>query len=171
MIGFMDESSPQTTANTVRVWCGKKPTTVKNTDRIKANAMGFFAINGTSLIDFPDRSKIADVCTFLGRLRSCNGDRRIVAILDNYSAHRSATTIAYAGSLNIELVFLPPYSPDLNPIEPVWRKMKRAISKNRIINRAYMTSLLEERFYQEVSKTSYFTHWKETFLCDVGLNI
>ena len=37
IIGFMDESSPQTTANTQRPWSFGKPTIYKNTDKIKAN--------------------------------------------------------------------------------------------------------------------------------------
>ena len=40
IIGFMDESSPQTTANTRRLWSFGKPTIYKNTDKIKANAFG-----------------------------------------------------------------------------------------------------------------------------------
>ena len=32
IIGFMDESSPQTTANTQRLWSFGKPTIYKNTD-------------------------------------------------------------------------------------------------------------------------------------------
>ena len=160
----MDESSPQTTANTVRLWCTKKPIAAKNTDRIKANAVGFYAVNGTSAIGFPEKSKIADICDFLNAVRTSNGDRSVVAVLDNFSAHRSASTISYAGSIGIRLVFLPPYSPDLNPIEFVWRKLKRVISKNRIIDRSHMTALLEERFHQEVSKTSYFAYWKDLFL-------
>jgi transposase len=167
----MDESSPQTTANTVRLWCSCKPTVIKNTGRIKANAVGFYTMNGRSMIEFPERSKIADICDFFDSVRMYNGGRPVVAVLDNFSTHRSASTIAYAGSLGIRLVFLPPYSPDLNPIEFVWRKIKRAISKNRIIDRNHMVALLEERFIQETVKTSYFTHWKELFLPTFNLNI
>jgi transposase len=167
----MDESSPQTTANTVRVWCTDKPTAVKNTGRIKANAVGFYAVNGNSAIEFPEGSKIADICGFFRTVRIYNGDRPVVAVLDNFSAHRSASTISYAESLGIRLVFLPPYSPDLNPIGFIWKKVKRVISKNRIIDRSHMTSLLEERFIQETAKTSYFTRWRELFLSTFNLNI
>ena len=36
--------------------------------------------------------------------------------------------IKEAERLGIELVFLPPYSPDLNPIEYIWKSIKRIIS-------------------------------------------
>ncbi|MDR2408083.1 MAG: transposase [Bacteroidales bacterium] len=31
----------------------------------------------------------------------------------------------------IELIFLPPYSPDLNPVEPVWWLMRKQVTHNR----------------------------------------
>jgi len=160
----MDEASPQTTANTVRVWSPEKPVSVKNTDRIKANAVGFYAMNGTSAVGFPARSKIADVCGFLDEVRARNGDRPVVIVLDNFSSHRSLDTISYAESLNIRLVFLPPYSPSLNPIEFIWKTLKRSVSKIRFVDRDDMISLLGERFMNEAAKDSYSAYWRALFL-------
>ncbi|MDR6223032.1 hypothetical protein J2750_001494 [Methanococcoides alaskense] len=64
-MGFLDESSPQTTANTQRLWSFNKPKISKNTTRIKVNAFGFYSINGNSVIDFKEHSKKEDVCEFL----------------------------------------------------------------------------------------------------------
>ena len=72
IIGFMDESSPQTTANTQRLWSFGKPTIYKNTDKIKANAFGCYMLNGTSVIDFKDHSKKEDVGEFLITIREKN---------------------------------------------------------------------------------------------------
>jgi len=44
-------------------------------------------------------------------------ERRICLILDNYSVHKSAFIKKIALHLNIALIYLPPYSPHLNPIE------------------------------------------------------
>ncbi len=33
---------------------------------------------------------------------------------------------------NIEIIYMPPYSPELNPVERLWRHMKDIILKNRI---------------------------------------
>ena len=65
IIGFLDESSPQTTANTQRMLSFKKPIFYKNTSKFKANAFGFYALNGVSIIDFKANSKKEDVCEFL----------------------------------------------------------------------------------------------------------
>lgn len=50
-----------------------------------------------------------------------------LVVLDNLSSHkgtRIATLIRAAGA---ELLYLPPYSPDLNPIEPAFSKIKQAL--------------------------------------------
>jgi DDE superfamily endonuclease len=52
---------------------------------------------------------------------------RCVVVLDNYSVHRSrAVQDALPGlaAAGIELVYLPPYSPELNLIEGLWRHVK-----------------------------------------------
>ena len=50
-----------------------------------------------------------------------------VVVLDNASFHHSSRAKSLAEARGIELLFLPPYSPDLNPIESFWAKFKRAL--------------------------------------------
>lgn len=47
-----------------------------------------------------------------------------IVILDNLSAHKEARVREAVKGLGARLVFLPPYSPDLNPIESAWSKLK-----------------------------------------------
>lgn len=47
-----------------------------------------------------------------------------VVVLDNLSAHKAPGVRALIEARGCRLVYLPPYSPDLNPIEPAWSKMK-----------------------------------------------
>lgn len=56
-IGFIDESSSQTLANTVRIWSFGKPRIKKNTSKIKTNTIGYYAIIGNSKEDFLINSK------------------------------------------------------------------------------------------------------------------
>lgn len=50
-----------------------------------------------------------------------------VVVLDNLSSHKRARTRELIESAGAELVFLPPYSPDLNPIEMVFAKAKQLL--------------------------------------------
>ena len=47
-----------------------------------------------------------------------------IVVMDNLSAHKNQETIDLIESVGAELWFLPPYSPDLNPIEKMWSKIK-----------------------------------------------
>jgi transposase len=44
--------------------------------------------------------------------------------MDNLSPHKSAETLFFIQQLGAEVLFLPAYSPDLNPIEKMWSKLK-----------------------------------------------
>jgi transposase len=47
-----------------------------------------------------------------------------IVVLDNLSAHKNKESRDLIESVGAELWFLPPYSPDLNPIEKMWSKIK-----------------------------------------------
>lgn len=47
-----------------------------------------------------------------------------IVVLDNLSAHKDTQAIELIKSAGAEVLFLPPYSPDLNPIEKMWSKVK-----------------------------------------------
>ena len=63
-----------------------------------------------------------------------------VVVMDNASFHKSEKTKALMESVGCKLIFLPPYSPDLNPIEKFWANMKRWIkNKTQDIERLYQS--------------------------------
>jgi transposase len=50
-----------------------------------------------------------------------------ILVLDNLSVHKSAALREAVSARGAEVRFLPAYSPDLNPIEKMWSKMKQAL--------------------------------------------
>lgn len=53
----------------------------------------------------------------------------MVLIIDNASFHKSKKIIKLIESVGCQILFLPPYSPDLNPIEHSWSSIKHLIRK------------------------------------------
>jgi len=62
--------------------------------------------------------KAEDFTAFLRKIMEAN-EKRIVVILDNFRTHHAKNVREEAEKLNISPIYLPPYSPDLNPIN-VW---------------------------------------------------
>ena len=53
-----------------------------------------------------------------------------VVILDNASIHHVQSNVQLIESTGAKVLFLPPYSPDLNPLEPVFGKVKTILKEN-----------------------------------------
>ena len=58
-----------------------------------------------------------------------------ILVLDNSSVHKSKKVIETLELLGINYLFLPPYSPDYNPIELLWSKMKTVLRKLKARNK------------------------------------
>jgi transposase len=166
VIGFLDETSPQTTANTQRLWSYGKPIIFKNTTKIRANTFGFYALNGNSTVDFEPDSKKESVCDFLKAVWKANIGKNIIMILDNFQSHKAKIVRRYAEDHGIKLVYLPPYSPDQNPIEFIWKSIKREISCEFIRDADHMKELILENFYRFSARRSFAANWIEVFLGD-----
>ncbi len=67
---------------------------------------------------------------FLDKLSLQNPTEFKVMVLDNGAFHK---TKSLSIPVNISLIFLPPYSPELNPAEKVWAILKRKFT-NRLHN-------------------------------------
>ena len=53
-----------------------------------------------------------------------------VVIMDNASIHHVQSNVQLIESTSARVIFLPPYSPDLNPLEPVFGKVKAILKEN-----------------------------------------
>ena len=164
VIGFLDETSPQLTSNTQRLWSFNKPSVEKNTTKMKVNTFGFYAINGESVVNFKENSKKESVCEFLEEIRNRNPHKTIVIVLDNFRSHHAGKTRIKAEKLNMVLVYLPPYSPDLNPIEQIWRAIKRVLSPLFIRTLEGLKEVISNSFHQLTQRMSFAEKWIRKFL-------
>ena len=105
----------------VRVWI-KAPA-----GRQRFNVLG--AINAVTqeVITITNTAYInaQSVCDLLLKISALNLTIPITLVLDNARYQRCAIVEATAQKLSIELLFLPPYSPNLNLIERLWKFLKK----------------------------------------------
>lgn len=95
----------------------------------------------TNIVAGLNANQVVAPCVFNG---SCNSEvfenwveqfliRKLkpgqVVIMDNASFHKSQRSKQLIESVGCRVIFLPPYSPDLNPIEKFWANMKRWIKQ------------------------------------------
>ncbi len=172
MIGFVDETSLRSDPSRRRVL---NTPVIRFTDKGERYAVrsmtlfGFMSLNGKDVVMASQQAKAIDMVSFLEVVRGANGRRRpIIIVIDNARIHTAKITKMTAGDLSIFLVFLPPYSPDLQPIEFGWKDLKRELAAkldfDSMINASGPTALelFEER------RTGYTTHWVGSFICPKG---
>ncbi len=164
-IGFIDEARPQNTANTVKVWSFGKVRSIKNSTKFEANTIGFYAIKGNRVAKFLDDSTASSIAGFLEDIRNSNKEyRAIVVISDRFSSHRSDLVRKKAKELGIYFAYLPPYSPDLNPEQFIWKSIKRVLSLSFPSNLAEMKQIITKSWYEFAASLSYAKCWIERFI-------
>jgi transposase len=94
--------------------------------RQRLNVLGAVGYGTAKMITVINRDSIGaeQVCELLRQIkRRCR--KPVTVVLDNASYHRAKVVRQCAESLDIELLFLPPYPPNLNLIERVWKLVKK----------------------------------------------
>ena len=264
IIGFLDQTSCQDSANSPKTLNkkGRKNRIKKRGKKFKQTAMGFQAVNGNSIVNFPENSRTPNMIKFAGEIR-CNNlknknliplienalnhenlddenikkeldkelltkeqltmniinrlddnkisnkeylmksinrdfnkankddkkkiqdykiqqmvdnlekinlkplikeEKPIVIVLDNYTPHRNAIFQKACKLLNIILVRLPPYSPQLNPIEQVWKSIKRITYTTLVETKEELIELFKKEYYKIVDNESFFNKWISKYI-------
>lgn len=89
--------------------------------------------------------------SFLITLRAQFPKRRLDVVLDNAPWHFGDDIRRIAKTYNIHLHYLPPYSPDLNPIEPLWKWARQKVTVNYDYNTFAEKKESLFDFFQKVS--------------------
>jgi transposase len=135
---FMDGSHPTFNNHVGYGWIrkGERFEIPSQDGRKRINLMGAYnSKEGEVVIRDYDTLNQESVIDFLGRLRMRNGEKRLHVICDNARYQHTKGVKQAARALNIHLVYLPGYSPNLNLIERYWGFMKKRI----LVNRYYKT--------------------------------
>lgn len=66
---------------------------------------------------------------YLQQLTATYQDQEIILIMDRAGWHQASELVVPA---NLTIIFLPPYSPELNPTEKLWQCLRRHVCRNRL---------------------------------------
>lgn len=133
MIAFIDESSVMMQPTVRRTWAprGQTPVLPVPSSHGRASVIGaitFTPVRGKTDFLFELHAEHIcgeDVAAFLAELRRELNYRPLLVVLDNASTHRKGIRLLrerYGDA--IRPLWLPPYAPELNPIEQLWGHVK-----------------------------------------------
>jgi transposase len=128
---FLDESNAKTTMTRQH---GRAPRGERVVDHVPAGKyhattiLGALRHDGTiAAMVYEGGTTVETMQAFAaGELQTILRPKDIV-VMDNLSAHKDAEVIAAIEAAGALVCFLPPYSPDLNPIEKMWSKVKEIL--------------------------------------------
>jgi transposase len=89
-----------------------------------------------------------------------------VVIMDNLSPHKGAPVLTKIAAAGAEVRFLPPYSPDLNPIEPMWSKVKAGLRAAEARTQPKLLKAIASNFETVTSRDArnWFAHCGYSFI-------
>jgi transposase len=105
-----------------------------NSGRNRFNVLGAYSPGDVDLISI-EGTESCDaemVRNLLIKIREVNlGEVPLIAVMDNVRYQHAKSVKELSEKLNIEILYLPPYSPNLNLIERFWKFMKKKVLKNK----------------------------------------
>lgn len=131
---FMDSAHPTMATKVVRGWIkrGIEKPIGQTASRTRINVMGAIELSTMNVMSYrPDYVNAESTVAFFDQIKVAYPlAPNIHMILDQSGYHRSQLVQDEALKRNIILHYLPPYSPNLNPIERLWKVMNEYTRNN-----------------------------------------
>ena len=155
-IYFMDSVHPQYQARARCGWIRKKQnkTLPIFSGWKRKHIIGAIELRGLKLVSSEkDKVNGDKIIEFLRTLEESEPKKKkIYLICDNAGYHKSKKVKEHLKDSKIELIFLPPYSPNLNPIERLWKYMHRIVSNNKWYSEFKHFSEAIDKFFENIPK-------------------
>jgi transposase len=97
-----------------------------------------------------DKMKTENMSNFLAQVSIAHPDAFSIMVVDGASSHKSKDLKVPE---NVALVLLPPYSPDLNPAEQIWNRLRKITSPTRCSTRLMLRPSRQSEAYQRWRRT------------------
>lgn len=151
-VHFVDAAHPEYQSQNVCGWIkrGEKKTLQTTGKQSRLHIVGSLSLGEMKI--FTQEYKTVDaeaMINFFAKLEQQSKATVIHVILDNGRAHKNKLVEAALVGSRIKLYYLPPYSPNLNPIERLWKLMREKVHYNRYYESANDFFSGIRRFFQE----------------------
>lgn len=131
-IAFIDECHFYQHGSRIRTWFppeDRDPVVLQEPNRKGISVFGVVSSHeGKLLTELTDKYNALTFMHFLEDAAKEFPDH--IFVLDNARYHHCSIISDFADFLGIRLLILPPYSPDLNPIERVWKMIRKKATHN-----------------------------------------
>jgi transposase len=121
-------------------------------------ALGIDGVRCSTVVDGPVNAEV--FTAFVEQVLCPTLSKGDIVVMDNLSSHKGGEVRRLIQSRGAELFHLPPYSPDLSPIEPAFSKIKQRLrglaSRTREALWTSMQSILDTVTARDA--TNFFTH-------------
>jgi len=156
-IFFMDATHPEYQSQSSYGWIlkGEVKTLTTTTKQERVHFLGAIELGQMEVIAQEYETVNADTTVdFLKRLEEKNPATKIYLICDNASSNRCKKVQEYVKKSKwIEIHYLPPYSPNLNPIERLWKVMREEVTYNKTHKQfKEFSSAIREFFNEKVNR-------------------
>lgn len=157
-IYFADSVHPQHQTQLAWGWIlkGKRKEIPTTGRQYRLNFIGGICLDGHRIIYQQAAQKVdADaIASFLCELRKRHpGKYKIHLIWDRAGYHRNKRIKEFARDLGIELHYLPPYSPNLNPIERLWKILHEKVTYNRYYEHFFDFTEATLNFFRTIGRS------------------
>ena len=114
-------------------WCFQRYFVYSASGRKRFNVLGALNAITHEVVTITNDSYInaLSVCDLLRTLAAKHAEEAVTLFLDNARYQKCKIVHELAEQLNIELIYLPSYSPNLNLIERLWRHVKQEVLYSR----------------------------------------
>jgi transposase len=155
-IYFLDAVHPEFQSQAVCGWILKAeiktlPTTNK---QFRLHFIGAIHLKNMSILSHEYKTINAEnMIDYLKNLEAYSKASKIHLICDNGRANKNKALCEYLKTSKIEIHYLPPYSPNLNPIERLWKIMRERKTYNKCYGDfAEFAAAIRSFFFEEIPK-------------------
>jgi transposase len=150
-IGYLDESTFKLEPHIIKTWNKKGSRPIQKYVLNRSQKVHVFGVlfQGKTITRTAERMNSQEYILFLKQLRKKH--EKLCLIIDNARWHLTKKVEAYIKVQGIKIIQLPPYSPELNPIEQYWKNIKchlgNKILTNKVMLKKELLSALKRKWF------------------------